>query len=331
LSWKRIPVAVSAAAMLVGVGPVSVHAQELSAAGTRRPSAETAERTGDAAEQAGRFQTAFSAYLNAFQSLAEPPAPGDDQRLREKIIKVVQKLEIKPVVPQTAREHLEKAESLVAAETILGGSGDTASQEAAAGELRQAVRIAPWSPDASLRLATVLQRLRRFDEALLNLNLYKLADPAGYAATIARATPGTAARPLDAPAPPAASSLGPALIYVYWPKQNRGNDPQKVRCNDRHVADLQHTRFVVLKAAAGTHILTFRDRDVTALVEAGREYHYRASLEGHWEISQKAVIRLMSADVAKAEMREQDIRASDPKRTFTTECIPIAATGRQSR
>jgi tetratricopeptide (TPR) repeat protein len=296
----------------------------------RRPAASDPEAAGQAAEQAGRFQEAFLAYLKAFQSLPEPPTRADDQRLRERIITVVRKIQTRPVVPQEARAHLTRAEGLVAADAVLGGSGGPAVQKAAAAELRQAVRIAPWWPDATFSLATVLQKLQQFDEALLNLNLYRLADPEAYAATVARATPRSVTeQPLAPPVVP--KPVVPAVIYVYWPEQARGGGRQKVLCNERQVADLQNNRFVVLKAAAGTHNLTFRDRDVTAVVEAGREYHFRASIEGHTVFSLGPEIRLMSADVARAEMREQEMTPNDARRTFSTDCVATPAVRSRAR
>ena len=284
------------------------------------------EAAGDAAGQSGRFQEALVAYLRAFQALPDPPPAAADQRLREKVIKVVQKLTAMPVVPQAARDHLRKAQDLADAETILGGSSGTASQQAI--ELRHAIRIAPWWPDPTIRLATVLQKLQRVDEALLNLNLYRLADPDGYAAMVGRTAPKTVAdtrAPAAIPAP-----VGPAVIYVYWPEQQRGGGRQKLLCNEHKVADLQNNRFVTLKAGTGSHNLTFRNKDVTAVVEAGREYYYRASIEG--QLVAHIELRQMSADAAKAEMREQQMTVNDTKRTFGTECLaaaPARGRGRQ--
>ena len=159
-----------------------------------------------------------SRYLFAFQALPEPPVPADDQRLREKIIGAVQKLNVKPMIPRTARAHLTKAADLLSAEAILGGATSVAAQQAAVAELRQAIRIAPWWTDATFQLATVLQKLQRVDEALLNLNLYKLADPAGYTAAANRAIPTKAGTASIDPEPRA---VAPAVIYVYFPHAAR--------------------------------------------------------------------------------------------------------------
>lgn len=144
------------------------------------------------------------------------------------------------------------------------------------------------------------------------------------------------ARPAPRPAPAAAATpaVAPkaALIYVYWPKQVRSfGGGEKVLCNEQRVADLHNGRFVVVRAAPGTHSLSFRGRDVTAIVEGGREYHYRASLEGYMRFDKRPMLQLISADEAMAEMRDK-ASPNDPKRTFSTECAaPAAASGRRPK
>jgi len=291
----------------------------------RGPAKQDAEAAGRVAEQAGQFQEAFVAYLRAFQALADPPPPAADARVREKLIQVVARLSTAPLVPQDARDHLRKAQDLADAEAILGGTAGTSAQQAI--ELRQAIRLAPWWPEATIRYAMVLQKLQRVDEALINLNLYKLADAEGYAAMVARSTTKAAA---EARAPAAIPPpIGPAVIYVYWPEQQRGGARQKVMCNGRKVADLQNNRFVVLRTGAGSYHLTFRNNDVTAIVEGGREYYYRGSIEGQFQFAQGAQLRPMSADAARAEMRDQKMKINDAKRTFGAECAVPPPTRRR--
>lgn len=292
--------------------------------GARRPAAGNPEAAGQTAEQAGRFQEAFLAYLNAFQSLPEPPARTDDQRLREKIIRVVQKLDTKPVIPPEAREHLKKADDLLGADAILGSSGTTAPQQAAAVELRLAVRSAPWWPDATFQLATVLQKLQRVDEALLNLNLYKLADPAGYAATVNRANPVRVPE-ISSPLPaPERAPIVAAILNVYWPKSARafGAGSQKVFCDDQRVADLEKDRFIVLKAVPGTHTVKFRDKTVSALFEGGKEYYLRVQIEGY---PAHLAIHVANPGESAAEMRDKQISLNDTKNTYSTECAAPGA------
>ena len=279
----------------------------------RRPLPADPEAAGTAAEQMGRPQEALLAYVKAYQALPDPAPATDDRRLREKIIKMAHEPGVAPAVPDDARAHQARAQDLLDAEAILGGAAGVASQQAAAA-LRQAIRLAPWWPDVTFQLATVLQRLNRGDEALINLGLYRLADPDGYAARAGRAATGAT--------PVAAKAVGPATIYVYWPEQQRGGGRQKVHCNGKRVAELQNNRYVVLTAAAGTHDLAFREKHVTAVVEGGREYHYRVSIEGQWRFAMGEQIRLTTPAAATIEMREQGMALNDARRTRGTECAP---------
>ncbi len=279
----------------------------------RRPLPANPEDAGRALEQAGRLPQAFVSYVEAYQSLAAPvPPAADDRRLREKIIGLAARLEPAPPVPSEALAQVKRAQDLLDAEAILGGAAGVASQQAAAA-LYEAIRLAPWWPDAMFQLATVLQRLDRAEEALLNLDLYRLADPAGFAAKAGRA----AGRK---PAEPAASAPGPATLYVYWPKQQRGGGRHKVQCNGQQVAELQNNRFVMLKAAPGSYDLAFREKHVTVEAEAGREYFFRASIEGHWRFAMGEEIRLTESGLAREEMRRQEMSANDARRTFAVEC-----------
>jgi tetratricopeptide (TPR) repeat protein len=278
----------------------------------RRPLPQNPEAAGMALEQTGRLQQAFVAYLEAYQSLANPvPPAADDQRLREKMIGLAARLEPAPPVPSEARAHLKRAQDLLDAEAILGGAAGVASQQAVAA-LHEAIRLAPWWPDATFQLATVLQRLDRGEEALLNLNLYRLADPDGFAAKAGRAG--------RTPTEPSASAPAPATIYVYWPEQQRGGGRQKLQCNGQPVAELQNNRFVTLRAAPGSHDLAFRNKHVTVVAEAGRQYFLRASIEGHWQFAMGPEIRLTESGIAQEEMRRQEMKANDARRTFAIEC-----------
>jgi Tfp pilus assembly protein PilF len=283
----------------------------------RRPFAENPEAVGRQAEQAGRPQEAFLAYLFAFQALPEPPVPADDQRLREKIIGAVQKLSVKPMIPRTARAHVAKADDLLRAEAILGGATSVAAQQAAAAELRQAIRIAPWWTDATFQLATVLQKLQRVDEALLNLNLYKLADPAGYTAAANRAIPTKAGTASIDPEPRA---VAPAVIYVYFPHAARamGVKP-KLLCDGQHVANLANNRFIKLTAAPGSHNFELKGRTANATFTGGLEHYIRVGIEGY---PAHAALRLTDPAEATAEMLEKKVSSNDPAQTFGTECKP---------
>ena len=299
------------------------------------PAPADAEAAGQAAEQAGRYSDAFLAYLKAWQALPEPAPSADDQRIRERIIKVVQRLDTKPLVPDEARQHLKKSDDLIAANSVLGGSATT-SQQAAAAELRQAIRIAPWWPDATLKLATTLQKLQRVDEALVNLNLYKLADPAGYAAmerakTAAETPPATAPAVKPAETRAAAAPLAPVTIYMYWLPTSRGGFKPHVTCDGNLVADLQAGRYFAIKAAPGTHTFDVKHfgvdtQTIAGAFEAGRDHYVRMNVEG---FPAHLALRLPDAEQGKAELRDRNIKPNDPNKTYSAQCTaPAPSKGR---
>lgn len=281
----------------------------------RHPAGRDSEAAGDAAAQVGRLQKAFLAYLDAWQLLPGSPSPADDQRLREKIIRVVQKLPAKLIIPPDAAEHMKKANDLEDAEAVLGSAGSRAAEQAVA-ELQQAVRIAPWWPDATIRLAKVLQKLQRTDEAVLNLNLYKLEDPAAYAASVNRGNPNSGAAK--------STSADPAVIYLYRPHIKLG-PKKKLTCDGVQVADLENGRFVRLTAAPGAHDIKFFDAPYSGWFEAGREHYIR------FDLGLSHVARFIEPEKAKAQMRDEQITANDPKNTFSAECPASGATSKQKR
>ena len=285
-----------------------------------RSPARDPEAVGQAAETAGRFQDAFLAYLSALQSLTEPPAAGDDQRLREKIIKMVAKLEPKPAVPEEARTRLAKADALLAAAPA--GSSDSAVAQAAI-DLRQAVRIAPWWPDAIVRLATTLQRSGRFDDALINLSLYQLADPEGYAATVGVVSPPRAEPERVTPAAREPTVVSPALIYVYFPHAARGlGVKSKVLCDGQKIADLAHEHYIVFRAASGFHNFEFKGQKAGGSFEGGKDHYFRVGIEGY---PAHFVLRATSPQTAAAEIRDKKVLRNEPQNTFSAECTSVAA------
>jgi tetratricopeptide (TPR) repeat protein len=293
--------------------------------GVRHP-ARDPEGAGNLAESANRFPQAFLAYLSAYQSLPDPPAPADDRRLREKIINSVQKLPASLIVPPEAVEHLKKANDLLDAEKVLGAS--VATEQAAATELRQAIRSAPWSSEAAFQLATVLQKLQRVDEALLNLTLYKLADPAGYTATASHASPSRAEAPAARTEPEAKKAL-PAIIHVYFPHAARaaGVKPQ-LMCDGQTVAELANGRFITLSATPGFHNFEFKGRTTGGSFDAGTESYIRIGIEGY---PAHFALHVTAPDKAAAEMLEKEVAPNDANRTFSSECTSANTAPRKSR
>jgi tetratricopeptide (TPR) repeat protein len=295
--------------------PVDVNAATLAlfdaSRGARLANPESDAR---AAEAAGNFQQAFLAYLAAYQALPNPPPRIDDLRLREQIIRVVQRLGTAPIVPPQAIEHVRRSDQLLQAEAVLGGSGGASSRNAAA-ELTHALRIAPWWPEATFKLASVQQKLQQVDEALANLNLYKLADPKGYASATApkpAASSATPARPAPVPAP-----TGKATITIYR-SSNFFASSQRMRvdCNGQSIAELQNGRMIRFTAPAGKVTLNFQGDDAIVLEAApGAEYFFRSGPGG-----MSFNTRPVATDEAKSYLKEHKPKLNDAKRTTASEC-----------
>ncbi|MBY0495880.1 MAG: hypothetical protein K2Y23_16850 [Cyanobacteria bacterium] len=265
-----------------------------------------------AAEQAGDHAGAFAAYVRAYQAMPQPPTADDDRRLREKIITLARRLSPPPAIPQDARAHYAKAEQLIEAEAMLGGGGG-ASLDAAIVALESAIRSAPWWADATLKLATLLQKRQRVDAALINLNLYRLADPDGY-------TKATAAK-ADAERPAARAGAVPrmASVYVYWPSQVRATGRPKVYCDGSLVAELQKGSFVALSVPGGSHDIKLNGKSATFAFEPGGRYYVRVSMEGFTRWA-SFTIRLADPDEGAAEFQNGAIAANDPRRTYAAQC-----------
>lgn len=283
----------------------------------RKPPSTDPEAAGQTAELERRFQQAFLSYLTAYQALPNPAPDADDRRLRERIIRVVQRLDTAPAIPAEAREHVRKADALLEAEAILGGAAG--SSQTAATELRMAVRSAPWWPDAAFKLAQISQKLQRVDEALLNLAMYRLADPAGYAASAEKANPRAPAAPVAPAAPAAPAAVG--TVVVYRPSMFIGSAARaKVECNGVRMADLQNGRVVRFTAPVGDQALNFAGKKLTVKVEGGQTYYYRIA-----PAMMGMSLKTPTAAEAAAEFKEENVKDNDAKRTMSSECKPVAA------
>jgi len=127
------------------------------------------ESAGRNAEQAGRLREALTHYVAALQSVPEGSA--DDQRLRETIIKVVQKLSPPPAVPEEARRFS------VRGQIAIKEAKSAADFDEAAKEFGKALRIAPWWADGYINQGVALEKAGKFSEAGRALKFYLLAAP----------------------------------------------------------------------------------------------------------------------------------------------------------
>lgn len=299
-------------AISVTAPPHSAAVVELFAEVRRPAAAVSPEVAGAAAEQEGKHQEAFAAYVTAYQELSIPAPDEDDRRLREKIILVARRLGTPPAIPQDARAHYRKAEELIEAQAVLGSAGQ-ASLDAAAAELQRAIRLAPWWAEATFQLATVLQKLQRVDAALMNLNLYRLADPDWHAKTTA--PDAKAERPPER----VDAAARVASVYIYWPPQVRSRGTPKVYCDGFLVAELQKGRFVELAVPGGAHAIRMSNKSETFSFEPGNTYYVRASQEGFTRWS-PFTLQLVNPNEAAAELREKSIASNESRRTYTNQC-----------
>jgi tetratricopeptide (TPR) repeat protein len=96
--------------------------------------------------------------------------PSDDA-LRENTIKLWLTLDPKPAIPEEARRHFVKAD------TLAHDVHAPADVPPAVQEYQQALAIAPWWADAYHDLAVILEVGKRWDEAKRNLHFYLLTNP----------------------------------------------------------------------------------------------------------------------------------------------------------
>jgi tetratricopeptide (TPR) repeat protein len=268
--------------------------------------AQDPEAAGQAAEQAGQLDEALQQYVAALKALPDPPPVEADLRLRERIVRLVLKSGTRLPVPPEAEQRFRKGQSLLEAHKAFAGSGDTGGLEAAAAELRQAVRMAPWWPEATLALAETDQKLQRYEAAAGNLALQRLMVQEAKA-------------PAAAPAPEAQpAEAAPATVYVYWPRKvDKVGFRNRLDCDGLRVAKLQSGRHVVLRLTPGLHTIKFGQGPPLEL-EAGHEYFLRVCAEGLFRASNS--LRLVAREEAIAEMRKGKITPADPDHVFDPEC-----------
>ena len=128
------------------------------------------EAEGQAAERSGRLREALTHYVAALQSVSEGNT--DDQRLRETIIRLVQRLSPPPAIPEEATRFS------VRGETAINEAKGTADFAEAAKEFSKAVHVAPWWSDGYNNLAVAQEKAGQLNEAIRSLKLYLLAAPA---------------------------------------------------------------------------------------------------------------------------------------------------------
>jgi tetratricopeptide (TPR) repeat protein len=127
------------------------------------------EALGRQAEQAGRLREALTHYMTALQQTTEDS--DSDERLREEIIAIVQKLKPSPTTPDDAMNYMKRGQSAATA------ARDQAGYERAVAEFQRALRIAPWLPSGYQNLGAMQEKAGQYGDAIRSLKLYLLAAP----------------------------------------------------------------------------------------------------------------------------------------------------------
>ena len=117
--------------------------------------------------QKGNPQAILKQYVSELQN--NP----NDITLLEKIINHVRTMKPAPRVPEEARRHY------VMAVTLLKNAKDMKDYSAAVEELKAALRIAPWWPEAYRSLGLASESAEQYYEAIVAFKLYLLTRPKG--------------------------------------------------------------------------------------------------------------------------------------------------------
>ena len=95
----------------------------------------------------------------------------NDVETRHLIIKLASELKPFPAIPEEARRHF------VEGTTIVKAGKNPAEQALAAQSFNEALKVAPWWPDAWYNLAVAQELAGQFDEAEKSFTLYILSNP----------------------------------------------------------------------------------------------------------------------------------------------------------
>jgi tetratricopeptide (TPR) repeat protein len=134
-------------------------------------SAQFAEKEVEArkAEQEGKLQDTLTNYLSLLQTA--PSGSATEQRLREKIIKLVKQIQPPPANPENALRHLGRGQAL------LEIAEEPKDYSQAIVEFEKAVGLAPWLAIGYYNLGMVQEKVGRLSDAIQSFKLYLIAAP----------------------------------------------------------------------------------------------------------------------------------------------------------
>lgn len=127
------------------------------------------EAAARAAEKSGRLRDALTQYTAALNQAAE--GGGEEQRLREAIVALAQRISPAPAIPDEARRFL------VRGGVAIKEAKSAADFEEAAKEFGRAARVAPWWADAYFNQGVAYKKAGKFADAVRNMKLYLSSAP----------------------------------------------------------------------------------------------------------------------------------------------------------
>jgi tetratricopeptide (TPR) repeat protein len=132
---------------------------------------EEEEKEADRAEQRGELTEALRLYVKALQASPKGPLLESDLSLRERIASLGARMKPPPAIPEDARRHFAYAG------TAVKDAKGPSDLDNSIDEFTEAVRLAPWWPDANFNVGVLLEKRERYAEAARYLKIYLIAAP----------------------------------------------------------------------------------------------------------------------------------------------------------
>jgi len=127
------------------------------------------ERSGDLASKDGQQKKALTHYLAALN--LTPRKTKLDDRLRRKIILFAQSMKVAPTLSEAGKRHA------IRGQTFLKIAKNKDGFKKVLHEFEQTLQLVPWWGSGYYNLALVQEKVKDYDSALNNLDLYLLASP----------------------------------------------------------------------------------------------------------------------------------------------------------
>ncbi|WP_339717116.1 tetratricopeptide repeat protein [uncultured Sneathiella sp.] len=156
--------------------------EEMRAAKFRQLSAayDEAMQQGEKFEKSGGFREAAKSYQEAVSSAVNMNDPSKQNEARKKAIAAVRSLSVPPAIPEEARRHA------IRGETIMTGADSIADFKRAAREFEDASVLAPWWGSIYYNLGLAHEASKNAQGALAAFKLFLVAEPNAPEAPVIR-------------------------------------------------------------------------------------------------------------------------------------------------